>query len=207
MLQIVLEGLLLGLSTGAYCVGVCLVFFLPYLLVEARKNIFENIRNILFFMLGRLIAYIIFASLMGILSIRYKQNIAAKFSYASLIIISLLMVIYAITHNFRESRFCKIIFHHFSLRRMPFALGILSGLNPCLPFLLGTARIWTLESIWLGVVLFFAFFMGTSVYMIPLVFVSYLNRIERLQQIGLIMAFLSGLWFLFVGISGLIAAR
>jgi hypothetical protein len=53
------------------------------------------------------------------------------------------------------------------------------------------------------VILFIAFFFGTSVYMIPLVFVSYVNKSERIKRIGLMVAMISGIWFLFVGMSGL----
>jgi len=51
--------------------------------------------------------------------------------------------------------------------------------------------------------LFIAFFLGTSSYMIPLVFVSYLNKNERIKQIGIMLALLSSIWFLFTGIAGL----
>ena len=52
-------------------------------------------------------------------------------------------------------------------------------------------------------ILFIAFFLGTSVYMIPLAFVSYINKSVRIRQISLMVALLSGAWFLYVGISGL----
>jgi len=39
--------------------------------------------------------------------------------------------------------------------------------------------------------------------MIPLVFVSYFNKSERIKQIGIMVALLSSIWFLFVGITGL----
>lgn len=202
MLNIIIEGLLLGLSTGVACLGVCLVFFMPYLLVEGKQSVVDNLRNILFFMLGRLISYIGFALFMGFLATRHKP-MPARFSYFSLIIISCLMLIYALTQNFRESGFCRRLIRHFSSVRMPFVLGLLLGLSPCVPFLAGVLRIWTLQSVYKSVILFFAFFLGTSVYMIPLIFTSFLNRIERVKRIGLIMAFISGAWFLFEGILGL----
>lgn len=203
MIQIILEGLILGLSAGVYCLGTCLVFFMPYLLAEGRQRVFENLRKILLFMLGRLIAYIGFALIMGFIGITHQNIFTAKLSHFSLIMVSLLMLIYALTHNFPNSKFCSSFINRFSLMRMPFFLGLFSGLNPCLPFLVGLTRLWTLKSIFGGVILFSAFFLGTSVYMIPLVFFSYLNRIERVKQIGVIVALLSGIWFLFVGISGL----
>ena len=195
---------MLGLSAGIYCVGACLVFFMPYLLVEGEQKIFENLRKILSFMLGRLIAYIAFALSMGFIGSAYQNIFTTRFSHISLIVASSLMLIYSLAHNFRDSRSCAPFINRFSLMRIPFFLGLFTGLNPCPPFLVGATRLLTLNNILGGMVLFIAFFLGTSVYMIPLAFVSYLNKNERFKQIGLMVALLSSLWFLSVGISGLI---
>lgn len=203
MIRIIFEGLALGLSAGIYCVGACLVFFMPYLLVEGRKNIFENLKKILSFMLGRLTAYIAFALVMGFVGAAYQSIFAARFSNICLVAASSLMLIYSLGHNFRDSRLCAPLVSRFGMMRMPFFLGLFTGLNPCPPFLVGAARLLTLNNLPGGVVLFIAFFAGTSVYMIPLVFVSYLNKMERVKRIGLMVALLSGIWFLFAGIAGL----
>ncbi len=204
VIRVVLEGLLLGLSSGVYCLGTCLVFFMPYLLAEGRQNVFENFRKIALFMLGRFVAYILFALLMGFISVTHRNIFSAKFSYFSLIIASLLMLFYSFTRSFPGSRFCMVHLPKFNLVRMPFFLGVFSGLNPCLPFLTGVSRLWTLQSVFQGVILFTGFFLGTSLYMIPLISVSYLNRIERVRQIGLILTGITGAWFLFVGLSAVI---
>ncbi len=203
MTRIIFEGMMLGLSAGIYCVGICFVFFIPYLLVEGKLKVFENLRKISSFMLGRFIAYIAFALIMGFIGSSYQNIFTARLSYICLIAASSLMLIYSIGHNFRDSGFCAPLVNRFSLMRIPFFLGLFTGLNPCPPFLVGAARLWTLNDILGGVVLFIAFFLGTSVYMIPLAFVSYLNKSERIKQIGLMVALLSSLWFLFVGIAGL----
>jgi len=203
MIRIILEGLLLGLSAGIYCLGACLVFFMPYLLVEGKQRIFENLSKVLSFMLGRLIAYIAFALIIGFVGSSYYSIFTARFSHICLIVAASFMLIYSFTHNFRDSGFCAPFINRFSLMRIPFFLGLFTGLNPCPPFLVGVVRLWTLNNIFGGVVLFIAFFLGTSIYMIPLAFVSYFNKSERIRQIGLMLALLSSLWFLFVGITGL----
>lgn len=202
MIRIIVEGLMLGLSAGIYCIGACLVFFTPYLVVEGAQKVFENLRKVLIFSLGRLIAYIAFALIIGVIGSSHQNIFTVRFSHISLIIASIVMLVYSLTHNFKDSGFCAFLTSRFSLMRMPFFLGIFTGLNPCPPFLVGAVRLWTLNDILGGVILFIAFFVGTSVYMIPLVFVSYLSRSERIKRIGLMVAMLSSLWFLFVGISG-----
>jgi sulfite exporter TauE/SafE len=204
MIRIILEGFTLGLSAGIYCVGACFVFFVPYLLVEGKQKIFENLRKIASFMLGRFIAYVAFALIMGFIKSSYQGIFISRFSYICLIAASSLMLAYSLGHNFKDSGFCARLVDRFSLIRIPFVLGLFTGLNPCPPFLVGATRLWTLHSTLGGVILFIAFFAGTSVYMIPLVFVPYLNKSERIKQIGVMTALLSSLWFLSVGIYGLI---
>lgn len=203
MIRIILEGLMLGLSSGIYCVGSCLVFFMPYLLVEGRQKVFENLGKILLFMIGRLIAYIAFALIVGFIGSSYQGLFTNRFSNICLIAAAALMLIYSLSHSFRNSGFCAPFIRRFSLMRIPFFLGLFTGLNPCPPFLVGVARLLTLNNILGGVVLFIAFFLGTSAYMVPLVFVSYLNKNERIKQIGIMLALLSSIWFLFAGIAGL----
>ena len=203
-MRLIIEGLILGLSTGAYCMSLCLAFFMPYLLAEGKPQLRENLKKLALFMLGRLIAYSGFALIVGFLGAEFKNIFTDKFAHLSLIVASLLMLIYALTSRCSKSKFCDYFLGRFNLRRLPFFLGLFSGLSPCLPFLLGVSRLWTLHSIFSGVILFVGFFLGTSVYMLPLLFVSFLNRIEVFKQIGLAATLLSGCWFLFVGVSGLI---
>ena len=203
MIRIIIEGFALGLSAGVYCAGACLVFFMPYLVVEGRPGYSENLKKILSFMSGRLAGYIFFALAAGLIGTTYRNIFSAKFSSACLVIASALMLAYAFSHNFSGSGICARLAGRFSMLRMPFFLGLFSGLNPCMPFLVGLTRIWTLDSVFAGVVLFIAFFFGTSVYMVPLLFVSCINRSDRIRRIGVIVALMSGVWFLFVGISGL----
>ncbi len=204
MIRIFFEGVMLGISAGVYCAGTCLVFFMPYLLVEGKQKISDNVKKISLFMLGRLIAYIGFALMMGLVMSANRNIFTAQFSNISLVIASLVMLAYALAHNFSGSEVCSPLLRRLGLMRIPFFLGLFTGLNPCPPFLVGAARLWTINNIFGGVVLFSAFFLGTSVYMIPLAFISYLNRSERVRRIGVIIAMLSGIWFLFIGISGLI---
>lgn len=203
MIRIISEGLMLGLSAGIYCMGACLVFFMPYLMVEGARKVSENIKKISSFMLGRFMAYIAFGLVMGFLGSAYRNIFTVRFSNICLIIASSLMLVYSLTRGFGGFKFCAPFIARFSLMRMPFFLGLFTGLNPCPPFLVGAARVWTLNDLPGSVLLFTAFFLGTSVYMIPLIFISYMNKSERIRRIGVMVALLSGFWFLFTGISGL----
>ena len=55
-----LQGFLLGLSTGATCLAYCAPVLVPYLLGEA-KSIRQTAWTLSRFMLGRLLGYLVFA--------------------------------------------------------------------------------------------------------------------------------------------------
>jgi sulfite exporter TauE/SafE len=154
MIRTIFEGLMLGLSSGIYCASSCLVFFMPYLVVEGKQKISENLKKVASFMIGRLVAYIAFAFVISFIGSSYHNIVTARFSNICLIAASSMMLAYSLTHNFGNSGFCSGLSKSFSLMRVPFFFGFFTGLNPCPPFLVGAARLWTLKSIPMGVVLF-----------------------------------------------------
>lgn len=201
MFQILTEGFSLGISTGFYCLGACMPFFLPYLLTQEDARFKANLKIIVEFLFGRMIAYILFAALISFLGITFKGYIPPKFLAAVLILVSLLMIVYAFVHSMPRLDFCKWVIARSKFFRMPFLLGFLIGLNPCPPFLVGMVRLLMLGSVIKSVILFFAFFLGTSIYTFPLIFVGGFSRIERMRAIGIMMAFIAGFWFLILGIT------
>lgn len=195
MVQIIIEGFTLGLATGVYCLGACSPFLIPYLLSEA-KSWFGNILKITEFMAGRLIAYILFALLASIIG--STDIISKKLIIISTIIISILMIFYGITKTFPETGFCKAFSKSIFSVRIPFFLGFVIGINLCPPFILGLTRLIELGNIFKGIIFFSVFFCGTTLYMMIPVLFSPLYK--KLQNIGSIVAIMSGLWFLITGI-------
>lgn len=202
--QIITEGFILGLSTGIYCLSACGPFFVPYLLAEGKGKIKTNLGFILEFMFGRLIAYLLFALVVGFLGTHYRTVIPPKLFSLALIFSSLLLIAYALTKNLPRWRFCGWLTSHFPVTRMPFSLGFLIGFNVCPPFLVGLTRLLELNNIMGGLLFFLSFFLGTSLYMLPLILLGPLATwIERLRSIASLTALLSGIWFLVNGIFAL----
>jgi sulfite exporter TauE/SafE len=204
MTRIIIEGFALGLSAGIYCAGACLSFFMPYLIAEGEGKLLANMRKISSFLAGRFIAYIAFALIISLIGNAHRDILTAGTSHICLIAASLVMLGYSLAHNFGVHGPCVSSAGRSKLIGVPFFLGLFTGMNPCPPFLVGATRILTLASIPEGCLLFAAFFAGTSVYMLPLVFVPYFARGERIKRIGLMVAFLSGIWFLIAGIMGVV---
>ena len=82
-------------------------------------------------------------------------------------------------------------------------MGMLMGVNACPPFLLSLTYVFTLQSVAKGIAYFFMFFIGTTVYFVPMFFLGYLNRIREFQFVGRISAMIVGLIFLGYSIYGL----
>lgn len=199
--QIIAEGFILGLSTGIYCLGACGPFFVPYLLAEGKGKIKTNLGYILEFMLGRLIAYLLFALVVSFAGTHYRMAVPPKLLSLALIFSSLLLIAYALTKNLPQWRLCNWLTSHFPVSRTPFFLGFLIGFNICPPFIVGLMRLLELSNIMHGVLFFLSFFLGTSVYMLPLILLGPLAAwIERLRFIAGLAAMLSGIWFLINGI-------
>jgi len=197
---LILEGLALGLSTGGYCLGACIPFLIPYMLSEAKSGVFQNLKFILEFLFGRLLAYIIFAFVISVLGQNFQGLAFSKILSVAMIISALLMLVYAFAKNFPKLHFCVKIGSNRHFAKMPFFLGFLIGINICPPFLIGMIKLLELASVAKGLVYFLGFFIGTAFFTLPLLSVTWLTKIKRLQNIGNITAFIVGAWFLLVGI-------
>jgi hypothetical protein len=85
-------------------------------------------------------------------------------------------------------------------RLFPVALGLLTGLNVCPPFLLAFASAAEMESLWGCLLFFLTFFAGTSIYLIPLSGLGLLRRHDFLRPIGRLAAGVIGVYYLCLGL-------
>jgi sulfite exporter TauE/SafE len=194
MSDIIVSPLLLGLSTGIYCFVTCIPFIAPVMVTEHR-NQRENLRVLLKFILGRLAGYLAFGAAAGYAGQRFAGFNFELVATIALAILSLLLILHAVgLWKERRNTFCA------SIRcfnpELPFVMGLLLGVNACPPFLLSLTYVLTLQSTLKGIVYFFVFFLGTSVYFVPVFFLGYLNRLKEFQIVGRISAFVVGLLFL-----------
>ena len=202
MSHLIIEGWLLGLSTGPYCLGACVPFMIPYLFAEGRQGWRGNAAILGEFLLGRLLAYVLFGALAGWVSGLLRPHVSQLLAQAALGVTALLMILYAVLKNLPHWPVCSWVVRRLPMVRMPLVLGFLIGINVCPPFLVALARLVQEGSMASGIVFFLGFFAGTSLYAIPLLTVSPLTRLARFQRIGSLSAVLVGAWFLFSAFLG-----
>lgn len=193
-----INGLLLGLSTGIFCLSYCLPIYIPLLLVEKRNKI-QIWWVFLKFTLGRLIAYIIFGAVVGYLGSQLTGVFFQKTISLAMVVLALIMIAYSLGLTIPQSKLC----HYFKKIKVPFWLGFFTGINICPPFLLALSYGFKAGGIISGILFFTAFFIGTTIYTAPFTFAGYLSQNKILRQIGAFSTFLVGIIFLILGLKGL----
>lgn len=197
-----MEGWLLGLSTGPYCLGACAPFLIPYMFAEGRSTWQGNLRILGEFMAGRFVAYAIFGALVGWVGALLRPHISVRMTSIALGVTAMVMLIYALNQSLPQWKICGPFINRKWARRVPFALGFLIGINVCPPFLVAMARLVQVGRVGSGLIFFLSFFVGTSLYILPLLGMSPLTKIERFRFVGMFSAILSSAWFLYHAITG-----
>jgi sulfite exporter TauE/SafE len=199
------SGFLLGLGTGVVCLTYCGPVLIPFLMGEG-KSVSGNIGSISLFLLGRLAAYLIIGLLSGIIGMTILQPSVGKTIFLGIlyILLSVLLIAYGF-HRFREvclGRSQLNFKERYNLRwpfLVPIAGGFATGINLCPPFLLALTRAVETGGIEGSLLFFFMFFLGTTVYFIPLPFIGFFRRQQVLRIIGKFAAVLAGLLYFYKG--------
>ena len=202
MLTVLAQGLVLGLSTGLYCLATCAPAFVPLLMAEERQwgGIARVIGELA---LGRLLAYLAFGAGVGYLGMALQGPALDRVVAGAMVVLALCMFLYVFVRGWPHLPLCRVVNARFG--RFPLLLGLLTGLNVCPPFLLAISAALGLGSVGLGVALFGGFFLGTSLYLLALVPLGYLGRWPQLRLVALMTAALAGAFFLVLGIVRLVA--
>ena len=189
----IIPGFLTGLSVGVYCLGICLPIFIPILLAEKRKTK-ESFWLILEFSFGRLLGYLLFGFIVGYLGVVVQSKIIHQTVRLSTSLMGVLMIGYSLgLTSWWGHKACKRFFHK---TKIPILLGFLTGINVCPPFLASLTYVFNLQSTLLGSLYFLFFFLGTSVYIVPLAFLGVFSQQTIFQKIARISGVLVGGYFL-----------
>jgi len=200
------QGFLLGLATGTVCLAYCAPVLLPYILGEGRKT-GQNFVTLGEFMGGRLCGYLLF----GVLAWAASRLMLQWGNYRELafgliyIALAVMLLVYGLTNpstpcaaRSLKGRLAQTLGRWPFL--MPLALGFLTGLNLCPPFLLAfTGAAWT-GSLGQSVLYFLTFFLGTSIYFLPMPFLGLLERFKALRTIGRLAGAVVAIYYLYMGI-------
>jgi sulfite exporter TauE/SafE len=191
------KGLLLGLSTGGFCLGACAPAVLPYLVSRRWEGSRTVARHAAEFMAGRLLAYLTLAALVLWLGARVQASpVATRAAAVVMALLSILLILHGLSLSFPEWKACRALQRSGALRRFPFVAGMALGIAICPPLMLALAYVLTVGRWGAGIGFAVAFFAGTSVYLVPLFLSGYLSRLPSLRGAAEVAAVFSGVWFL-----------
>ncbi len=199
-----MQGFLLGLANGATCLAYCAPVLIPLMLGEGQKTR-HNWGMLGKFLGGRLGGYLLF----GLIAWLFSQMILGASAYRNLIlgaayvVLAVLLAAYgfstapaACAGSLKGAR--KFLRQWPAL--LPLGLGFLTGLNLCPPFLLAFTNAANAGSLGASLVFFLTFFVGTSLYFLPMAFVGLMSRVNALRTVGKLAAVLMALYYAYSGI-------
>ncbi len=200
-----MQGFFLGLANGTSCLAQCASVLIPYFL-SAGDNAHKNLGTLLQFLGGRLLGYLLFALLAWTVS----GLLLATGRYQSLLVgatyigLSALLLAAVFRKKPPSSDACNLPKARAWLRRwpvfIPCGMGLMAGLKICPPLLLAFTNAASSRTLGGSLLLFFTFFLGTSLYFLPFPLLGALTRIPDVRHVGKFAAAMVALYYLISGI-------
>lgn len=199
-----MQGFLLGLANGTTCLAFCAPVLVPFLLKEGQ-DVRQNLVTLVKFLGGRMGGYLIF----GLLAWATGSLLLEAVGYQALIIgiayVGLAAVLLvAVLRKKAPAGSCAFEGARATLSRwptlLPVGMGFLAGLKICPPLLLAFTDAASTGTLVGSLVFFLAFFLGTSVYFVPIPFLGVFRRVSALQIVGKFAAVIVALYYLYAGI-------
>ena len=196
-----LQGFLLGLSTGATC-----LVLVPYLLGEA-KSIRQTAWTLSRFMLGRLLGYLVFAviawlagSWLGLLTERRETLMGPMYILMAALLLwyGMLQPVAPCAGSALHGRAARLAQKRPSL--LPLLMGFFTGLNLCPPFLLAFAAAGEISTLEHSLLFFLSFFAGTALFFLPTPLLGVCKNIASLKNIGRLAAAVMSVYYFYIGI-------
>ncbi len=200
-----MQGFLLGLSTGITCLAYCSPVLVPYLLGEG-KSIRQTASTLSQFLLGRLLGYLLFAVFAWLAgyylsSLTDRREVLMGFIY---ILLASLLFWYGLSQSAAPcaGRSLHARLTHMALRHpalVPLVMGLLTGLNLCPPFLLAFAAACENPTLAHSLLFFLSFFLGTTLFFLPIPLLGACKCIPSLKIIGKLAAAVMSIYYFYTG--------
>jgi hypothetical protein len=199
------DSLILGLSSGSACLATCGMVMFPYLMAGSA-----GVKRIAFdlslFLLTRLVIYFILATLawyfgQAIFSNPVVRNIVPGILY---IVFAIMLVWYSISKNRNPNCPAEIVKTVNNHRLVPILLGIVNSLGFCPALFIILTKGATQGTLVRSYIAFLAFFIGSSLWFLPLPLAGKIRKKEVLTNIGILATGLAGIIFMIKGLTNLI---
>ena len=199
---VVIEAFILGLSTGTVCITSCAPSAVP-LLVSRDWSFRRNAAGTGLYFAGRLVGYLVFGLVAGATGAFVQGYIGPRLeiqlSAIAYLLTGVLLLAEGLYCNAPKLRACRCMYRRYPWTGSLFGFGLLSGLHFCPPFFAAAMRVFSNDLGALGGAAFFLFFfLGTSLFFIPLLAVPFVNRRRVVRMIAQMSLLLMGVYFTFM---------
>jgi len=201
----VTDSFILGISSGSACLATCGMVMFPYLMAGSA-GVRRITIDLSLFLLTRLVIYLALATIafyfgQAVFSAPIVRNILPGVLY---IVFAGMLVWYSISNNRNKECPAKIVNTVNNKRLVPILLGLVNSLGFCPALLIILTKGATQGSLANSYFAFLAFFIGSSLWFIPLPLAGRIRKKEVLQTIGALATGLAGIIFMIKGVTNLI---
>jgi sulfite exporter TauE/SafE len=201
VIKTLIEGTVLGLTTGTACLVTCSPIYLPYLISEDRK-LSKSIIAVLEISAGRFVSYLAFGAIAGYTGAQIASVNRELFTSIAYILLSAYLVLSAVRTS-KKAKSCHVP-KMARFTQSGIILGILTGINFCPSFLIALSKAVDLGGAFSGMMLFLGFFFGTSIFLLPLAFIGQISKVSKMKMVAQYASILVAIWFTFSGVKGLV---
>jgi sulfite exporter TauE/SafE len=208
------EALVLGLASGPACIAACGPVLIPSLLTQ-RAGIRPHARYLSVFLAARLLGYLLFAVVAWELGALASMLPAPRLLMMGAVYVLLAGVLLWYAYSTRSS--CSSSCADSKLVQIgesrnlgvtgAAALGLLTGLNLCPPFVAASVRAAQSGSMAAAVLFFFFFFLGTSLWFAPFISLGPVVRNQAVLTVARMAMVIIALYYLSMGIAMLLGKK
>jgi hypothetical protein len=199
------DSLILGLSSGSACLATCGMVMFPYLM-SGSAGVKRIALDLTLFLMTRFLVYFMLATLswyfgQALFSNTIVRNIVPGILY---MVFAVLLVWYSINKNSNPECPAKILKSVNNHRLVPILLGIMNSLGFCPALFIILTKGATEGTLIHSYFAFLAFFIGSSLWFLPLPLAGKIRKKEVLRNIGILATGLAGIIFMIKGLTNLI---
>ena len=199
------DSFILGLSSGSACLATCGIVMFPYLMA-GEAGVKKIAIDLSLFLLTRFVIYFMLATIAWHFGQAFFNNPVVRNIIPGIlyIVFAILLVWYSIDKNRNPACPAKIIKSVSDRRLVPVLLGVVNSLGFCPALFLILTKSAIQVTLAQSYIAFLAFFVGSSLWFLPLPLAGKIRRKEVLKNIGILATGLAGIIFMIKGLTNLI---
>jgi sulfite exporter TauE/SafE len=199
------DSLILGLSSGSACLATCGMVMFPYLMAGS-SGVKRIAIDLSLFLFTRFLVYLLLATASWYFGQAFFSNQLVRSFVPGILymVFAIMLVWYSISNSRSKDCPAKIVTTVNNKRLVPVFLGIVNSLAFCPALFLIMTKGATQGSLSQSYLAFLAFFLGSSVWFLPLPLAGKIRKKEVLKTIGILATGLAGIIFFIKGITNII---